>query len=149
MSVNSSDSANLYLTIKIITPDASILEDRAEMITVPSTEGELGFLPAHLPMIFQIQEGLVKLHSQGLVQHTLFINSGYGKLHADTLTITCEYALDLATTNKTQNEALIVELNTKIEQLKNADNLQESNEYNSLQDKLNKHHSLAKFLNQI
>ena len=145
MSINNSNLASKNLTIKIITPDATIFEGRAEMITAPSMEGELGFLPAHLPIIFQISEGLVKLYAQGLVEHSVFIFRGYGQLYDDVVTITCEYASNLAKTSKKQNEEIIAELNEKVEQLKNAGILQDSSECSILQDKLNRHNSLIKF----
>ena len=143
MSINSSNSTNTYLTIKIISPESTVFADKAEMITVPSIEGELGFLPAHLPVIFQIKSGLIKLYNQSAIQYVIFTNNGYGQLVNDILTITCEYAIDLAKTSKSQNETAITELNEKITKLSTSEN---SNEYKDLLNKLNIHNLLAEFL---
>ncbi len=45
------------LDVEIVTPDGSVLRDRARMIVVPGAEGELGVLPRHAPLIAELNPG--------------------------------------------------------------------------------------------
>ena len=45
------------LKLKIITPEKLILEELADQVTLPSTEGEITILPDHIPLIAGLASG--------------------------------------------------------------------------------------------
>jgi F-type H+-transporting ATPase subunit epsilon len=45
------------LKLKIITPEKLILEELADQVTLPSTEGEITILPDHIPLIVGLVSG--------------------------------------------------------------------------------------------
>jgi F-type H+-transporting ATPase subunit epsilon len=45
------------LDVEIVTPEGSVLQDRARMIVVPGAEGELGVLPRHASLIAELNPG--------------------------------------------------------------------------------------------
>lgn len=45
------------IELKIITPEKLILEDMVDEVLVPTTEGELGILPMHIPIIARLKSG--------------------------------------------------------------------------------------------
>lgn len=45
------------IELKIITPEKLILEDMVDQVLVPTTEGELGILPMHIPIIARLKSG--------------------------------------------------------------------------------------------
>lgn len=45
------------IELKIITPEKLILEDMVDEVLVPTTEGELGILPRHIPIIARLKSG--------------------------------------------------------------------------------------------
>ena len=45
------------LDCEILTPEGRVFEGRAQMVVVPGTEGELGVLPRHAPIIAPPQGG--------------------------------------------------------------------------------------------
>jgi F-type H+-transporting ATPase subunit epsilon len=45
------------LQLKIVTPERLILEEMAESVTVPTTEGEITILPDHVPLIAGLASG--------------------------------------------------------------------------------------------
>ena len=45
------------LKLKIITPERLVLEEMAEQISLPTTEGEITILPDHIPLIAGLSSG--------------------------------------------------------------------------------------------
>lgn len=47
--------------LEIITPDKKLFEGEAKSLTVPGSEGSLGILNNHAPMIASLKKGKVKI----------------------------------------------------------------------------------------
>jgi len=47
--------------LEIITPDKKLFEGEAKALTVPGSEGSLGVLDNHAPMIASLKKGKVKV----------------------------------------------------------------------------------------
>jgi F-type H+-transporting ATPase subunit epsilon len=45
------------LKLEIVTPEAKIFSDDVDMVTLTGTEGEMGILPQHMPLMTQLVEG--------------------------------------------------------------------------------------------
>lgn len=45
------------LKLKIVTPECLVLEEMAEQVTLPTTEGEITILPDHIPLIAGLTSG--------------------------------------------------------------------------------------------
>ena len=45
------------LTLEIVTPDRSLLREEVDEVVVPGTEGELGILPGHTPLLSTLKIG--------------------------------------------------------------------------------------------
>jgi len=45
------------LKLKIITPERLVLEEMADQVTLPTTEGEITILPEHIPLIAGLASG--------------------------------------------------------------------------------------------
>lgn len=48
---------------KIITPEGIIYSDDVDMVVMPGSEGELGVMVRHIPMIVELTSGQVNLHN--------------------------------------------------------------------------------------
>lgn len=49
------------MVVDIITPDKSLFSGEATAVTVPGTDGSLGILDKHAPLISALKEGKVKV----------------------------------------------------------------------------------------
>lgn len=49
------------LNVEIVTAERSVLEDTADMVVAPGSEGVLGILPRHAPMIALLKAGELRL----------------------------------------------------------------------------------------
>jgi F-type H+-transporting ATPase subunit epsilon len=49
------------MKLEIITPDKKLFEGEAKSVSVPGSEGSLGILNNHAPMIASLKKGKVKI----------------------------------------------------------------------------------------
>jgi len=66
----------LVLKVKIVTPEKVVLHDEYEELLVPTTSGEIGILPRHIPLVTQIKPGEIRLKKQGH-DTILAVSSGF------------------------------------------------------------------------
>jgi F-type H+-transporting ATPase subunit epsilon len=113
------------LDIEIVTPEGSVLQDRARMIVVPGAEGELGVLPRHAPLIAELNPGetRVRLAADETEFQRFATGAGYFKVQGDTAVVLVDSAvpvgsIDVAAAERARDEAraLIEELTGDDEQ---------------------------------
>ena len=51
----------MSLTLKVITPDKTVWDDRVEEIVLPSTTGQLGILSGHAPLLSALDIGVMRI----------------------------------------------------------------------------------------
>lgn len=79
------------LHVELVAADRLVWEGDASQVSARSTEGELGILPGHTPLLGIMVEGDVRIHRpQGL--GTAHIDSGFLSVHDNVVTIVVESA---------------------------------------------------------
>jgi F-type H+-transporting ATPase subunit epsilon len=63
------------IKLEIVTPEAKIYSDDVDMITLTGSEGEMGILPQHMPLMTQLAAGEIIVQKGG---ETIFICVGDG-----------------------------------------------------------------------
>ena len=64
------------LTLEVVTPERIMLQEEANSIIVPATEGSLGLLPNHAPIITGLQPGIIK-YRQNADLRVIAIGGGF------------------------------------------------------------------------
>ena len=87
------------MRIRIVCPVSCAYEGDAAFVSIPSTDGEFGVLPAHSSEICTIDRGYVRVSDKamGTVDHTFAVAGGYAQVADDVVTVLAERACDLAT----------------------------------------------------
>ena len=49
------------MDVQIITPDKSLYDGQADLITVPGTSGSIGILNHHAPLVSSLKKGEIKI----------------------------------------------------------------------------------------
>jgi len=86
------------LDVEIVTPEGSVLRERARMILVPGADGELGVLPRHAPLIAELDAGetRVKVHPEDSEFLRFATGPGYFKVQGDTAVVLVDSAVPVA-----------------------------------------------------
>jgi len=59
---------------EIVSQDRTVFQGLADMVLLPGTDGEMGILPHHAPLLTKLKYGIIKVRSQG--KETVFTVAG-------------------------------------------------------------------------
>lgn len=74
------DKLSLHLTI--VTQETKLLEKDVQLVTVPTTSGEITVLPNHIPLMSQLQTGELSFEESGH-QESIVVSGGFINLSPD------------------------------------------------------------------
>jgi F-type H+-transporting ATPase subunit epsilon len=116
------------LTLEIVTPEARVYSDTIDAVVIPTTEGEVGILPGHIPLLTQIENGELRV-TKGNQTLTLAVSGGFAELEGDRVHVLAEHAI---TEEKIDEKAVEEALRRAEKELQAAENL-DPQQYERLQ----------------
>jgi F-type H+-transporting ATPase subunit epsilon len=116
------------LTLEIVTPEARVYSDTIDTVVIPTTEGEIGILPGHIPLLTQVEHGELIVTKNGQT-HWLAVSGGFAEVEGDRVHILAEHAI---TEEKIDEKAVEDALKRAQQQLDDAKHL-DPQQYEHLQ----------------
>ncbi len=101
----------MALTLDIVTPEKKYFSGEVENVYLPGTEGELGILPGHVPLVTGINPGELRYSVNGQVEE-LAIGAGFVEVSQEKVTV----LTDLAVTDAEIDEAKVEEAMKRAEE---------------------------------
>jgi len=80
------------LKLEIVTPEAKIFSDDVDMVTLTDTEGEMGILPQHMPLMTQLVAGEI-IAQKGKDTFFLAVGDGFVQVTGDRVAILTDMAI--------------------------------------------------------
>jgi F-type H+-transporting ATPase subunit epsilon len=74
--------------LEIITPNSIIKVDDCNLVTLPTTEGEIGILPNHIALVSSLSDGFIKYES-----NKIYIKGGFLQVQDNKISVLAEFAL--------------------------------------------------------
>lgn len=92
------------LKLEIVTPQAVVVSEDVEMVTLPGIDGEMGVYPQHMRLITQIVPGEIIVTKDG-VNRSLAVGEGLVDVTADHVAIVTDMAIPAERIDEAQVEA--------------------------------------------
>jgi F-type H+-transporting ATPase subunit epsilon len=80
-----------HLQLQIVSADRSLVNEQVDEVQIPGSEGYLGILPGHTPLLATLQVGEL-WYRQGQEKHYLSIAFGFVEVQPDRVTILAQIA---------------------------------------------------------
>jgi F-type H+-transporting ATPase subunit epsilon len=74
------------LTLRIITPERTVVDTPASSVRVPATDGSMGIFPRHAAMVAALDAGEL-VYTKGGREERLFVAGGFAEVRQNTLRI--------------------------------------------------------------
>jgi len=87
------------IAFDLVSPERLLLSDAAEMVTIPGTEGYMGVMAGHSPVISTLRPGTITVQGAAAGDTRFFIRGGFAEVTAGKLTVLAEEAIPLAEVN--------------------------------------------------
>jgi F-type H+-transporting ATPase subunit epsilon len=79
------------MNVTVVTPDGKVFDEDVEMVSVKTTEGGLGILPNHIPLVTPLTIGAVRI-KKGSEITLIAITGGLMEVRGDQVSILAESA---------------------------------------------------------
>lgn len=76
--------------VQVITPEKQVFEGEAKLVSLPGSDGSLGILNNHAPLITTLRKGTVKVEEEGGKVHEIAVNAGTVEVLNNKVTILVE-----------------------------------------------------------
>ena len=98
-----------HLTLEIVTPDRAIVREQVDEVQIPGSQGSLGVLPGHTPLLTTLRVGELSFR-KGNEQSYLSVAFGFAEILPDRVTIFAQIAeraeeIDVARAEKAEHRA--------------------------------------------
>jgi F-type H+-transporting ATPase subunit epsilon len=80
------------LKLEIVTPDAKTYSEDVDMVTLPGSEGEMGILPNHVPLMTQIVPGEIIVRKDNR-DYFLAVGEGFVQITGERVAIMTDMAI--------------------------------------------------------
>jgi F-type H+-transporting ATPase subunit epsilon len=94
------------LHLEIVTPDKLAFEGDVDSVVLPGSEGELGVLPQHIPLMTQIKPGEVVISKDGKKDY-LAVGEGFATVTQERVNILTDMAIEWQHIDESAAEAAI------------------------------------------
>jgi F-type H+-transporting ATPase subunit epsilon len=84
-------SQQATLHVLIITAQHTVFEGEAEMVNAPGSEGQLGILPRHAPLLTTLAVGELRVRQRG-VDEGFFVGGGFLEVNRNVVTVLADDA---------------------------------------------------------
>ncbi len=108
------------IAFDLVSPERLLLSKPVDMVTVPGTEGYMGVMAGHAPLVTTLRAGMIDMQDNG-VDTRFFIRGGFAEVSAAKITVLAEEAipmteLDLAVLDQRIKDAQDDEIAAKTDQ---------------------------------
>jgi len=80
------------IKLEIVTPDNMVVDEDAQIVMAPGTDGEFGILKGHTPFLTSLKVGTVKYKDTSGKERFVFVSGGFAEALPDKVTILAESA---------------------------------------------------------
>ncbi|MBV8913289.1 MAG: ATP synthase F1 subunit epsilon [Acetobacteraceae bacterium] len=91
--------------LEIVAPDRLLLAQPVDMVVIPASEGDMGVLPGHSPMIVLLRGGTITLHEGGRPTAQLYVSGGFAEVTPERCTVLADEATPVAEVSRAAGEA--------------------------------------------
>ena len=95
------------LALEIVSPEKLLVSRPVDMVVIPGSEGDIGALPGHAPMITMLRGGVVSLYEGDQITSRLFVTGGFAEITPERCTVLADSALSVAEIDRPAAEAAL------------------------------------------
>lgn len=110
----------MSLTLEIVTPEAPVYSDTIDSVVIPTTSGEIGVLPGHIPLLTEVESGELRVTKNG---HTalLVVGGGFAQVEGDRVRVLAEHAINEEKIDEKAVEAAMARAEAQLKEAEHLD----------------------------
>ncbi len=94
----------MSIRCEIVSQDRTVFEEDVDIVVLPGTDGEMGILPHHAPLLTTLKYGLIKVRIKDQEQ-VFTVAGGVAEIQPDIVTVLADAAENVAEIDEDRAEA--------------------------------------------
>ena len=82
------------IAFDLVSPERLLLSDTADMVTIPATEGYMGVMAGHAPVVTTLRPGMIDVSNNG-TDTRFFIRGGFAEISAAKINVLANEAIPM------------------------------------------------------
>jgi len=111
----------MSVNLEIVSPEKLLLSRPVEMVVIPASEGDIGVLEGHAPIMVMLRGGVISLYENDRVTDTLFVAGGFAEVTPERCTVLANEVMPVAELQRAEGERRLAEADAELAQLDAAD----------------------------
>jgi F-type H+-transporting ATPase subunit epsilon len=99
----------MSVNLEIVSPEKLLLSRPVDMVVIPASEGDMGVLEGHTPMIVMLRGGVISLYENDHVTDTLFVAGGFAEVTPERCTVLANEVAPVTALNRAEGERRLTE----------------------------------------
>lgn len=83
------------ITFDLVSPERLLLSTDADMVTIPGSDGYMGVMAGHMPLVSTLRPGMIDVQANGRDER-FFIRGGFAEISATKVTVLAEEAIPMS-----------------------------------------------------
>jgi F-type H+-transporting ATPase subunit epsilon len=83
------------IAFDLVSPERLLLSQAVDMVTIPGSEGYMGVMAGHMPLVSTLRAGMINMLDNG-AETRFFIMGGFAEINASKLIVLAEEALPMS-----------------------------------------------------
>jgi F-type H+-transporting ATPase subunit epsilon len=92
------------VALEIVSPEKLLLSRSVEMVVIPASEGDMGVLEGHTPMIVTLRGGAIALYDGDKVTDQFYVDGGFAEVTPERCTVLANESRPVAELDKAEGE---------------------------------------------
>lgn len=97
------------VALEIVSPEKLLLSRSVDMVVIPASEGDMGVLEGHTPMIVTLRGGTIALYDGDTITDRMFVAGGFAEVTPERCTVLANEVAPVAEFNRTEAEQRLAE----------------------------------------
>ena len=89
----------MALHFELVSPERLLFSGDVEAVDIPGTEGDMGIMPGHAPVLSTLRPGVVTITKEGGAKERIYVRGGFAEVNPQGLTVLAEVAVPVAELN--------------------------------------------------
>jgi F-type H+-transporting ATPase subunit epsilon len=82
------------INFDLVSPERLLLSQAVDMVTIPGSEGDMGVMAGHMPLVSTLRAGMINMLNDG-TETRFFIMGGFAEINAEKVIVLAEDALPM------------------------------------------------------
>jgi F-type H+-transporting ATPase subunit epsilon len=111
----------MSVNLEIVSPDRLLLTRPVDMVVIPASEGDMGVLEGHQPMIVMLRGGVIALYEGERVTDQMFVAGGFAEVTPERCTVLANEVMPVADLDRAEGERRLAEADAALTQIDASD----------------------------